>query len=204
MKKKVTRIVGIVMVFFLTFSSGVYANELYQEWIGSQDYRDTSKNLNFFQTTINNLFDENERLESGNASLEEQIDTLTSEKEILSTDNASLTQENAKLTQEKDSLTQERNELKSKLDNVNLIYTEAKTQLTQLINDTNNSNGKGNRYDVLSAKTNELAGYMEIEERINGNVGNGSKSNELEQAEIDMNNLKEKSDNLVEEINSRE
>jgi len=215
--KKVLKSVIIALAFVFTFATGVYANEAYQEWKGSQDYRETSENLNLLSDSFTSLFNEKEELISENNALDSKVDVLTEEKERLENEKTALVTEKEKIATEltnsnnslaeKDSVIAEKDKLlveaNAKLDKVNLIYGQAKTHLVQLINDTNSANGKGNRYDILSVKANELAKFMGVNERINSKVGNGQKSDELKQAEKDMADLKEKSDALVEEVNGK-
>lgn len=216
-KSKLLKSVVVALVLVFTFGTGVYANEAYREWKGSQDYRETSENLNLLSDSFTSLFNEKEELISENNALDSKIDVLTEEKARLENEKTALVTEKDKLATEladsntslaeKDSLIAEKDELltkaNAKLDNVNLIYSQAKNHLVQLINDTNNANGKGNRYDILSVKANELAKFMGVNERVDSKVGNGQKSDELRQAEKDMADLKEKSDALVEEVNGK-
>lgn len=210
MKKKIAKIVTVTLVLLFTFSTGVYANEAYQRWAGSEEYEQTTVNIGLFETAYNALFNTKEQLVVDKENLNIKLSKTEAELALANENKDSITKERDSLVAQVNTLNGTVKGLETdlataegKIKDTDRLYGEVKTQLTNLIVEVNKSNGKGNRYDKLAVKVNQLAGYVGIEGRVDGNIGHGSKSEELKQAEIDMEDLEEKSDALLERIEEK-
>lgn len=211
MKKKIAKIVTVTLVLLFTFSTGVYANEAYQRWAGSEEYKKTKLNLTSFESSYDSLFATKEQLVKDKIKLNDELKETKTALTTAESSNIAITTERDKLELQVNNLNGTVTELQtalttanSKIEKTDRLYGEVKTQLKNLIAEVNKSNGKGNRYDKLAVKVNELAGYVGIEDRVNDKLGNGSKSEELKQAEIDMTDLETKSNALLEKIKEQQ
>lgn len=84
------------------------------------------------------------------------------------------------------------------------LETERATTVTlvfEIITRANNANGKGNKFEVMREDTNALANHLGLEETVSSQQGNGPKSNQLKQAEEDMGNVKDKSQDVLDSFN---
>lgn len=178
MKKKIAKIVTVTLVLLFTFATGVSADALYHKWLGTEEYEQTKLNLTSFESSYDSLFATKQQLVQENIALTDELEEA----------------ETALTTANKE------------IEDADQLYEGVKNQLTNLITDVNESNGKGNRYDTLVVKVNELAGYVGVEGEIDDNVGGGggSKSEELKQAEKDMTDLQTKSNALLEKIQEQQ
>lgn len=120
-------------------------------------------------------------LESEISGLQEKIQNKNTEIEQLKNNNTGLKEENI--------------ELQSRVNYLETREATTVTKLTNIISETNEQNGKGPRYDVMSDGLNDLSNELGIDAQI-GHHGQGQTNNELEQAVKDMEDVHEKAEEL--------
>lgn len=189
---------------------GVGASELYREWAGSPDFRQTQENLSNIQAGITTLQGKLETTESELATTKSELETAKSDS---STKQVTINELNTKVT----ALEKERT------DTIALI----KSELEDGIREVNGKNGPKHKYDAVKEIVNKwadtfgLAGTDRLgdhgtsteydgkveelkkkEEELKETKEELTKSNsDLEQAEKDMESLKKKSGEVLESLN---
>lgn len=183
MKKHLKRLAVTVTVLFAFLGAGftVAFASGYVNWGGTDDYRQLIVNLDLFRT------EGIEVIKDRDAVIEEK------DKAIVEKDKA-IEDKDGKITELEESITTGENEL-----------AKIKTDVAAIVTNANSANGKGNKFDALQTDVNNLAEYLGVNGRIestNGDKDYTGKSDQLKQAEEDMEKARLKSDALLNELRS--
>ena len=196
MKKRFSTLT-VLIIGFLMMATGVYANDLYREWAGSDNFRQTEENLEDIQVGITTLQGNLEAVESELSATKTQLKDAEADS---NTKQETIDDLNSKVTALE----------KEKTDTIALIKSELQDGITEV----NGEKGPRHKYDKVKEIVNEWADKLglastsrlgdhgtstEYEEKVEELTESKS---DLEQAEKDMESLKNQSEEVLESLNT--